>query len=90
MRAAWREPPSRGGLARACHKSLPDYEALALKIARDPAMLAALKTKLADNRTTCALFDTAQFTRNVEAAYTMMWQRYRRGDPPDHLTAQPQ
>ncbi len=70
--------------------SLPDYEALALKIARDSAMQAALKAKLAMNRATCALFDTAQFTRDIEAAYTAMWQRYRRGDPPDHLTAQPQ
>jgi predicted O-linked N-acetylglucosamine transferase (SPINDLY family) len=44
--------------------------------------LAAIKAKLARNRETYPLFDTARFTRHIEAAYTTMWQRYQRGDPP--------
>jgi predicted O-linked N-acetylglucosamine transferase (SPINDLY family) len=41
-----------------------------------------MKAKLAANRSTQPLFDTARFTRNIEAAYTAMWQRYQRGERP--------
>jgi protein O-GlcNAc transferase len=62
------------------------YEALALKLAREPSTLAALKAKLRDNRDLCALFDTARMTRSLETAYTMMWERYQRGLPPATFT----
>jgi predicted O-linked N-acetylglucosamine transferase (SPINDLY family) len=63
-------------------ESLADYEALALKLARDPALLAAVKAKLAANRDRCALFDTARFARHIEAAYLTMAERQHRGDRP--------
>ncbi len=69
--------------------SLEEYEALALTIAREPARLAALKAKLAANRTTHPLFDTARFTRNIEAAYLTMWQRHRAGEPPAAFAVEP-
>jgi predicted O-linked N-acetylglucosamine transferase (SPINDLY family) len=59
-----------------------DYEALALRLARNPAALAALKAKVRGNRDLCPLFDTARFTQNLESAYSMMWERYQRGLPP--------
>ncbi|MBE0705419.1 MAG: tetratricopeptide repeat protein [Afipia sp.] len=62
--------------------SLEDYEALALKLALDPALLAATKDKLARNRLTAPLFDTARFTRHLEAAYVTMYERAQRGEPP--------
>jgi predicted O-linked N-acetylglucosamine transferase (SPINDLY family) len=73
------------GLPELVIESLTDYEALALKIARDPGLLASLKAKLARNRNTFPLFDTALFTRNVEAAYTEMWRRTQHGEPPTHI-----
>jgi len=63
--------------------SINDYEFLALKLARDPAVLAAIRAKLARNRSTSPLFDTARYTRNLEAAFANMYARYRRGDAPD-------
>jgi predicted O-linked N-acetylglucosamine transferase (SPINDLY family) len=51
---------------------LQAYEALALALARDPARLKALRDKLKAGRDTMALFDTARFTRNLEAAYLGM------------------
>jgi predicted O-linked N-acetylglucosamine transferase (SPINDLY family) len=62
--------------------SLEEYEALALKLARDRAALAAIREKVSRNRNTHALFDTARFTRNLEAAYLTMWERCQRGERP--------
>jgi protein O-GlcNAc transferase len=70
------------GLPDLITESLADYEALALRLAREPDFLAALRANLAANRAGCALFDTARFTRHVEAAYSRMWERHRRGEPP--------
>ena len=59
-----------------------DYEALALALAREPARLKAVRTKLAQNRATAPLFNTASFTRDLETAFVTMWERQQRGDPP--------
>jgi predicted O-linked N-acetylglucosamine transferase (SPINDLY family) len=67
--------------------SLAEYEALALRLARDPAALAALREKLRRNRDGSALFATQRFTRDIEAAYVGMWERYRRGEPPESFSA---
>ena len=77
------------GLPELITHSLNDYEALALKLARDPALLAALKQKLARHRETDPLFNTARFARHIEAAYTAMWQRYQRGEPPESFAVAP-
>jgi predicted O-linked N-acetylglucosamine transferase (SPINDLY family) len=70
------------GLPELVTNSLSEYETLALKLARDPAGLAALKAKLAASRETSALFDAARFTRDLEAAYSAMHERHQRGLPP--------
>ena len=62
--------------------SLGEYETLALTLARERGMLAGLRERLSRNRESSSLFDTAQFTRGLEAAYAGMWQRYRRGEAP--------
>lgn len=69
------------GLDGLITNSLGEYEALALKLAREPAYLASIKKRLANNRNSCPLFDTMRTTRQIEAAYTMMWERFRRGEP---------
>jgi predicted O-linked N-acetylglucosamine transferase (SPINDLY family) len=70
------------GLPELIAASLADYAALASAIAADRDRLAALRQKLERNRRTCPLFDTDRFTRRLEAAYDIMWQRTRRGSPP--------
>ena len=70
------------GLPELVAHSPDEYEALALKLARDPGALAVVKAKLADNRVGAPLFDTARFTRNLETAYLTMWERHRSGEPP--------
>jgi predicted O-linked N-acetylglucosamine transferase (SPINDLY family) len=70
------------GLDELMTNSLAEYEALALKLAREPALLATVRAKLKRNRETYPLFDTARFTRHLEAAYVTMWERYQRGEAP--------
>jgi predicted O-linked N-acetylglucosamine transferase (SPINDLY family) len=70
------------GLPELVTTSLDEYEALALKLAREPALLASIKAKLAENRLTAPLFDTERYTRHLEAAYITMWERSQRGEPP--------
>jgi protein O-GlcNAc transferase len=70
------------GLPELITWSLDDYEALALRLVREPARLAAIRGKLAANRETYPLFDTGRFVRHIEAAYATMWERYQRGEPP--------
>jgi predicted O-linked N-acetylglucosamine transferase (SPINDLY family) len=77
------------GLPELVTASLGDYEALALKLARDPAALSTIRAKLRAARDTCALFDTARITRNLEAAYIAMWERQQRGLTPASFTVAP-
>jgi predicted O-linked N-acetylglucosamine transferase (SPINDLY family) len=77
------------GLDELVTHSLADYEALALKLACDPAYLQALRDRLARNRKSYPLFDTARFARHIEAAYTTMWQRQQRGEVPRAFAVDP-
>jgi predicted O-linked N-acetylglucosamine transferase (SPINDLY family) len=49
-----------------------DYEALALELAKNPALLKATREKLIRNRNTTALYDSEAFRKNIEAAYEAM------------------
>jgi predicted O-linked N-acetylglucosamine transferase (SPINDLY family) len=77
------------GLPELITTNLADYEALALKLAREPALLAEIKAKLARNRDTYPLFNTERFTRHIEAAYTNMWERWQRGEAPQSFSVAP-
>jgi len=70
------------GLPELVTTSLPDYEALALRLASDPALLRGFRQRLAQNRATCPLFDADRFRRHIEAAYRTMWDIWQRGEAP--------
>ena len=77
------------GLPELITHSLEEYEALALKLAKDGELLAGIKAKLARNRNTTPLFDTDRFRRHLEAAYVMMWERCQRGETPASFAVEP-
>jgi len=62
------------GLPELTTSNAGEYEAAAVALARDPLRLKAIRDKLAANRTAAPLFDTARFTRDLEAAYQSMLQ----------------
>jgi len=70
------------GLPELITQTLSDYERLALKLATDASMLADIRAKLSRNQATYPLFDTDRFRRHIEAAFTTMHERHRRGEPP--------
>jgi protein O-GlcNAc transferase len=61
------------------------YEDLAVQLAENPQDLAEIRRKLARNRLETGLFDTARFTRHLEAAYSKVYERYQAGLPPEHI-----
>jgi len=70
------------GMPELITESLDDYENLALVLARDPARIKSLRERLAAGRRTCALFDTATTTRNIESAYAVMMEQWHTGELP--------
>lgn len=70
------------GLPELVTRSLDEYESLALRIAHDSDLRAALKSKLATNRSTWPLFDTVGMTRHIEKAFNEMWRRHCAGEAP--------
>jgi predicted O-linked N-acetylglucosamine transferase (SPINDLY family) len=77
------------GLPELVTHSLEEYEALAVKLASDPAMLRSIRQKLEQNRLTQPLFDTDRFRRHIEAAYTTMWEIWQRGEKPKSFAVEP-
>jgi len=74
------------GLAELVTSSLEDYEASALRLARESALLRSIRQRLQDGRSTCPLFDADRFRRHIEAAYARMWDIWKRGEGPQSFS----
>jgi protein O-GlcNAc transferase len=70
------------GLPELVTRSLEQYEELAVELAHEGGLIEDLAARLARNRAICPLFDTDRMRRHIEAAYVMMWERQRNGEPP--------
>ena len=77
------------GLPELITTSLAQYEAVALRLAHDPAELAALRVRLAAARGNAPVFDTPGLCRALENAYSGMVERSRRGEAPAAFTVAP-
>ena len=77
------------GLPELITRSDAEYEALALALARNPARLAALRTKLAAGKASAPLFDSRRYTRHLEAAYEAAHKRRIDGKPPAPIRIAP-
>jgi predicted O-linked N-acetylglucosamine transferase (SPINDLY family) len=70
-------------------QNLQEYEALALKLATEPALLGETRRKLERNRLIAPCFDTDRFRRHIESAYTTMWEIWQRGEKPKAFAVRP-
>jgi len=62
-----------------------NYLNRAKELAHDPQQLGSIRRKLQDTRLSVPLFDTVRFTRHLEKAYDMAWERFAQDLPPDHI-----
>ena len=77
------------GLPELITDDLQAYQALVLRMARDPSLLAGIREKLARNRRTMPLFDTARSRTHIETAFTTIWEISRRGEAPRGFAVMP-
>jgi protein O-GlcNAc transferase len=75
------------GASELITQTLDEYEALAVRLATTPPLLDELRCRLSRNRDTHPLFDTARYCRHLEAAYSTMWLKMQRSEPPAGFTA---
>ena len=61
------------------------YEAKAIELAMHPEKLKIIKAKLEKNRLTTALFDTPRFAKNIETAFTQIYERYQADLAPENI-----
>jgi protein O-GlcNAc transferase len=77
------------GLPELITRSLADYQDAALRLARNAGLLAALRERLEASRKESQLFNAAWFARNLEKAYSTMWEIYASGEPARAFTVSP-
>jgi protein O-GlcNAc transferase len=87
--ARGREPAQCRGASWTVTRNLDEYEALALKLASDPVLIALVRQKLDGNRKTYPLFNTDRLRRHIESAYMTMWDIAQRGEPPRGFAVEP-
>ena len=68
------------GLPELIASNIGEYEAMAVRLARSPSEMQALRQKLAERRSGSPLFDTKGFCKNIEAAYQTMWDKHRKNE----------
>jgi predicted O-linked N-acetylglucosamine transferase (SPINDLY family) len=52
-------------------------------------LLASIRRRLEENRTSCALFEINRYARHIETAFTMMRDISQRGEPPRSFAVAP-
>ena len=65
--------------------SIEEYESMAITLALQPTQLAKIKNKLKQKIGSTSLFNSQEFTRDLESAYQLVYERYQKGLAPDHI-----
>jgi predicted O-linked N-acetylglucosamine transferase (SPINDLY family) len=73
------------GLPELITSTRAEYERLAIHLVNNPHTLAEIRGRLKAARTTCALFDTSRYVKDIELAYTKMVRDHGLGNLPDHI-----
>lgn len=73
------------GLNELITQSGTEYQALAIELALNKEKLSLIRNKLIQNRLNTPLFDTELFTKNIETAYLIMYEKYKKKLIPDHI-----
>jgi len=74
------------GLPELICETVTDYEDLIAQLANDRSRLAVLRARTEAQAPKSALFQTANYTRHLEAAFKTMYERQQAGLSPDHIS----
>jgi len=77
------------GLPELVTHRIEDYEARALRLARERDVLRGIRAKLERSRATAPLFDIERTRRHIEAAYVKMWEIFQSGGAPRAFAVAP-
>ncbi|KAJ7401360.1 UDP-N-acetylglucosamine--peptide N-acetylglucosaminyltransferase 110 kDa subunit isoform X1 [Pitangus sulphuratus] len=66
-------------------KSRQEYEDIAVKLGTDLEYLKKIRGKVWKQRISSPLFNTKQYTTDLERLYLQMWDHYAAGNKPDHM-----
>ncbi|XP_048461454.1 UDP-N-acetylglucosamine--peptide N-acetylglucosaminyltransferase 110 kDa subunit isoform X1 [Rhincodon typus] len=66
-------------------KTRQEYEDIAVLLGTDMEYLKKIRGKVWKQRVSSPLFNTKQYTMDLERLYTQMWEHYAAGNKPDHL-----
>jgi predicted O-linked N-acetylglucosamine transferase (SPINDLY family) len=65
--------------------SLPEYEEMAADLAANAGRLGQIRRMLTQNRSTAPLFDTVRYTKDLESAYEIIYDRHHLGAALSHV-----
>lgn len=64
-----------------------EYQEIAIKLGTDREYLKAMRAKVWKARVESPLFDCQQYAQGLEKLFSKMWERFSRGEQPDHVSA---
>ncbi len=73
------------GLPELVTTSIEEYEELALELSTNPEKLNNIKRRLKENINTTPLFDTEGYSKNLERALELMYEKHHNGHKPSDI-----
>jgi len=67
-------------------KSREDYENIAVKLGNDKDYRRAIRAKVWEGRISSPLFDVRIYAKDLEDLFNKMWDKFRKGEKPNHIT----
>ncbi|XP_014613877.1 PREDICTED: UDP-N-acetylglucosamine--peptide N-acetylglucosaminyltransferase 110 kDa subunit isoform X2 [Polistes canadensis] len=64
-----------------------EYQEIAIRLGTDREYLKATRAKVWQARSESPLFDCRAYANGMEMLYSLMWERFARGEKPDHVAA---
>jgi len=59
---------------------MKDYENLAINLSENKSKFNTINNKLKKNKLSMPLFNTLEFTRNIEKAYSIIYEKYSKNE----------
>ncbi|KAL7299273.1 hypothetical protein TKK_0007857 [Trichogramma kaykai] len=75
------------GCSELVARTRQEYQDIAIRLGTDKEFLKAIRAKVWKARSDSPLFNCKMYATGMEMLYRKMWERYARGESPDHIAA---